>query len=82
MNMLGTVFPEHVLSQNGNVRWPSRSPDLTICDYFLWGFLKGKVYVTMTRNVNELKHIISGEIRAIQPDLIQKSNGKSYNQTK
>ena len=28
MNMLGTVFPEHVVSQNGNVQWPARSPDL------------------------------------------------------
>ena len=72
MNMLGTVFPEHVVSQNGNVQWPARSPDLTACDYFLWGFLKSKVYVTMPRNVNELKHRISEEIRAIQPDLIQK----------
>ena len=52
MNMLDTVFPEHVVLQNGNVQWPARSPDLTACDYFLWGFLKSKVYVTMPRNFN------------------------------
>ena len=73
--MLGTVFPEHDVSENGNVQWLARSPDLTACDYFPWGFLKSKVYVTMPRNVNELKHKISVEIRAIQPDLIQKVMG-------
>ena len=24
--------------------WPSHSPDLTPCDFFLWGYLKEKVY--------------------------------------
>ena len=38
MNMLGTVFPEHVASQNGNVQWPAHSPYLTACDYFLLWF--------------------------------------------
>ena len=49
MNMLGTVLTGHVVSQNGNVQRPARSPDLTACDYFLWGFLKSKVYVTMPK---------------------------------
>ena len=40
MNMLGTVFPEHVASQNGNVQWPTRSPDLTACDIFCGVFLR------------------------------------------
>ena len=40
MNMLGTVFPERVVSQNGNVQWPARFPDMTACDYYMWGFLK------------------------------------------
>jgi hypothetical protein len=25
--------------------WPPRNPDLTTCDFFLWGFLKDLVYV-------------------------------------
>ncbi|GFX82637.1 hypothetical protein TNCV_1193121 [Trichonephila clavipes] len=24
--------------------WPSRSPDLTLCDFWLWGFLKDNAY--------------------------------------
>ena len=73
--MLGTVFPEHVVSQNSNMHWPTRSPDLTAYDYFLWGFLKSKVYVTVSKIVDELKDRILEEIRAIQPDVIQKVMG-------
>ena len=33
-----------VLEGNG-CTWPLRSPDLTVCDFFLWGFVKDNVYV-------------------------------------
>uniref|UniRef100_A0A914UTE3 Uncharacterized protein n=1 Tax=Plectus sambesii TaxID=2011161 RepID=A0A914UTE3_9BILA len=35
--------------------WSSRSPDLTPCDFFLWGFIKSKVYTTKPRDTPELK---------------------------
>ena len=38
-----------------NIRWPPRSPDLTPCDFFLWGFIKSKVYRTQPKDINELK---------------------------
>ena len=25
--------------------WPPRSPDLTPCDYFLWGYVKDQVFI-------------------------------------
>ena len=33
--------------------WPPRSPDLTPLDYFLWGFVKGKVYYPPLANSTE-----------------------------
>ncbi|GBN05744.1 hypothetical protein AVEN_46340-1 [Araneus ventricosus] len=30
--------------------WPPRSPDLTLCDFFLWGYVKDKVYVPNANN--------------------------------
>ncbi|RZC40672.1 DDE 3 domain containing protein [Asbolus verrucosus] len=35
----------------GPIKWPARSPDLTSPDFFLWGYLKDKVYqqVPITR---------------------------------
>jgi hypothetical protein len=28
------------------MEWTSRSPDMTAMDFFLWGFMKGNVYVS------------------------------------
>ena len=37
-------------------RWPPRSPDLTPCDFFLWGYVKDKVYVPpLPESLDELK---------------------------
>lgn len=40
MNVLNDVFPNRLMSQNRAIPWPLRSPDLTACDFFLWGYLK------------------------------------------
>ena len=38
--------------------WPPRSPDLNPCDFFLWGYLKSRVYNPLPNNLDELKAII------------------------
>ena len=45
---------------------PPRSPDLSACDFFLWGYLKSKVYVLKPRTVDDLKVSI-GEATATVP---------------
>ena len=42
--------------------WPSRSTDLTVCDFYLWGNLKGKVYETNPHTLEVLKQNIRNEI--------------------
>ena len=44
MNILREMFPGRIISRFGDIAWPARSPDLTAPDFFLWGYLKGKVY--------------------------------------
>jgi hypothetical protein len=39
----------------GNLEWPARSPDLALCDLFLWVFLKSRVYVKRPRTLQDLK---------------------------
>ncbi|XP_046663111.1 uncharacterized protein LOC124356010 [Homalodisca vitripennis] len=41
---LRQMFPARLVSLRGDLRWPARSPDLCICDFFLWGYLKDKVF--------------------------------------
>ena len=40
-------FRHKIIALHHSNEWPPRSPDLTPCDFFLWGNLKSKVYATM-----------------------------------
>ena len=35
---------DRLISRNSSFAWPPYSPDLNPCDYYLWGYLKSKVY--------------------------------------
>jgi hypothetical protein len=50
MLALREVFGDQVLDQ-----WPLRFPDLNLCDFYLWGMLKDKVYVNNPQTAEELK---------------------------
>ena len=51
-------------------KWPPRSPDLNPCDFFLWGYLKQKVYSPMPQNLDDLKANIEREIKNISSDVL------------
>lgn len=42
------------IGRGGTVAWPPRAPDLTPLDYFLWGWMKQKVYATVPNSREEL----------------------------
>ena len=56
----------------GDVPWPPRPPDLS-CDFFLWGYLKGRVYIHKPRNLNELKDAIRQEELTIDQQLLARA---------
>lgn len=64
--------PDHIVSRFGAVNWPSRSPDLTPPDFFLWGFLKSTVYASRPRTLQELKTNVTTAVSAIQPEILRK----------
>jgi AraC-like DNA-binding protein len=66
---LEMYFGERII---GKGLWPPRSPDLTPPDFFLWGFLKDKVYVNNPKTLEELKANINVQIASIQPQLLEK----------
>jgi len=72
MTLLRKHFGNRIISQNSEISWPPRSPDLACCDFFLWGFLKSKVYVDKPRDLEHLLTNIQREIRAITPATCQK----------
>ncbi|KAL0879455.1 hypothetical protein ABMA27_003206 [Loxostege sticticalis] len=72
MEAVNELFPNKVISPRGNINWPPRSPDLSPLDYFLWGYLKSKVYEDNPRNLTQLKQNISSEMAAISRALCQR----------
>ena len=60
---------ERDISRCFHVAWPPRSPDLTPCDFFLWGYLKSKVYLGGVSNLSVLKENITWTVRNLLPEL-------------
>jgi len=71
MNAVNAFFPNRVVSKNGDIPWPLRSPDLTPYDYFLWGYLKTKVFETRPRTIVDLKQRIQDEVAAIPVEMLR-----------
>ncbi|KAJ4431571.1 hypothetical protein ANN_20170 [Periplaneta americana] len=69
MELIGSFFDDRIISRNV---WPPRSPDLTTPDFFLWGYLKDRVYATRPQTLDDLKHNITQEIQAIDNRVLQR----------
>jgi hypothetical protein len=51
--------------------WPPRSPDLTPCDFFLWGFVKYSVYVPpLPMSLKELRDRITHALQTVTADML------------
>lgn len=62
METIENVFSDRVISTG---LWPARSPDLSACDFYLWGNLKQKVYKNNPRTVEALENEIRRAIAEI-----------------
>jgi len=47
------------------LKWPPKSSDLNPFDYFLWGYLKGRVFSPLPKTLDDLKSNIEREIKNI-----------------
>lgn len=65
--IISNRYPERF---NSGFNWPPRSPDLNPCDFFLWGYLKDRVYVNNPRNLNELEQAITETIGTITTNML------------
>jgi len=53
--LLRDHFEDRVVALGWDPEWSPRSPDLTPCDFHLWGTLKDKVYAHRYGTISELK---------------------------
>ena len=60
-----------------------RSPDLTPCDLFLWGYIKDKVFSIPPRDIDELRQKIIREFNALreQPAFIRRAARDMHRRT-
>jgi hypothetical protein len=69
LGIIGEMIPGRVVSLRGDVGWPPRSPHLTPCDFFLWGYLKAQVCQHRPQTLEGLKEAITQEVAAIPPEM-------------
>ena len=68
-------LPGRWIGRRGAIEWSPRSCDLTPCDFFLWGFLKDKVYKRNPQTLPQLQAAIQEEVRAVSPEVCRKVCG-------
>ena len=72
-NKLGHNLPPHATKGRDARTWPARYPDLTPCDYFLWGYVKDKLFVPpQPVSILDLKNGITAAVETITPDLLSR----------
>ncbi|KAJ4434230.1 hypothetical protein ANN_22778 [Periplaneta americana] len=63
-----------VNTHNGPTRWPPRSPDITPLDFFLWGYVKNKVYTGhKIRDLQQLRGRIRDAVNSVTPEMLRKT---------
>ena len=70
-DFLNETFPNRWIGRNGSTPWPPRSPDITPLDFFLWGYVKDRVYRTPVRDVETLQSQIIEVIATVNEEMLE-----------
>ena len=58
-------FPDRLISRRCDPEWSPHSPDLNPPDFYLWGYLKDRVFGNNPQTIPDLKAAITAAIKAI-----------------
>ncbi|GFX22061.1 uncharacterized protein TNCV_3054171 [Trichonephila clavipes] len=72
IDLLKDTFGDRLISRFGPVNWPPRSCDLTLLDYFLWGYVRSLVYADKPQTLDHLEDNIRRVIADIRPQMLEK----------
>jgi len=72
MQPLREIFLRYWISKRGDIPWSARYLDLTLCDFFIWGYVKFEVYKHHQKNLETLKEAIHTEIRRKPQKMFEK----------
>jgi len=77
---LNTHYPQWI-GRGGRIAWPPRSPDLTPLDFYLWGYMKQKVYAVVIESREQLLDridIAAEEIRQNHAEIQRTTQSVSF----
>lgn len=66
------------IGRGGRVAWPARSPDLTPIDFFLWGYIKSKVYAVECQSRDEMMERITDAFRTVTQEMLRNVRNSLY----
>ncbi|GBN55667.1 hypothetical protein AVEN_211123-2-1, partial [Araneus ventricosus] len=64
------TIQQQVIGYGDCVEWPPRSPDLKPLDFFLWGYIKQRVYATPPPKLQELRNRITDAYVRASPAML------------
>jgi len=68
---LDATFPKRWFGRDGPTPWPPLSPDITPLDFFLWGYVKDKVFSTPVPDITNLKARIIDALATITEHMLE-----------
>jgi len=68
---LDATFPKRRIGRDGPNPWSPRSPDITPLDFFLWGYVKDKVFSTPVPDITNLKARITDAFATITEHMLE-----------
>ena len=72
MDMFHPLFGNRLISKFADTPWPPQSPDLSLCDYFWWGYVKACVYEHKPHTPEDLKEAICVEVTQIDRAMLKR----------
>ena len=70
---LGEEFPNRWNGRGGPISWPPRSPDVTPLDFFLWSYVKSRVYESQVHDLGNLRDRIPLAVESITDRMLVKT---------
>jgi len=65
------TFPNRWNGRDGPTPWPPRSPDIIPLDFFLWRYVKDKLFSTPVPDITNLKARITDAFATITEDILE-----------
>ena len=76
---LDAIFPNRWIGRDGPTPWPPRSTDIPPpLDFFLWGYVKDKVFSTPVPDITNLKARITDTFATITEDMLENTWREIY----